>query len=388
MCAEAISSEDTYGNEKWANLVLEALPNPLIQLGTNNAIVYLNTAAETFFEASMGYLKGLPFTELLPDNTPLLEMVKNVRHSGNSIMDHDLVLEGIRIGVRIVNVGVSPLPGKDGHVVISFFERSLAQRLHNQQQSRGAARSVSGMAAMLAHEVKNPLSGIKGAAQLLAQTIDEQDQPLAKLICDETDRICELVDKMEGFADERPLKRGEVNIHEILNHCIRLATAGFGNRAKFKEEYDPSLPATLGNKDVLIQLFLNLLKNACEAISAEKGEVRITTSYRQGMSVKVGGSEDRLGLPLMITIQDNGIGIPSELLDNLFDPFVTTKSNGTGLGLAFVAKAIADHGGFVEVETVPRLTTFRVMLPMFDSKNFYNRQNDVVQKFLKPDEVQ
>tara|TARA_Y100001978_G_C23671305_1_gene423929 strand:+ start:395 stop:1561 length:1167 start_codon:yes stop_codon:yes gene_type:complete len=388
MCAEPISSKDTYGNEKWANLVLEALPNPLIQLGTNNSIVYLNTAAETFFEASMGYLKGLPFTELIPDNTPLLEMVKNVRHSGNSITDHDLVLEGIRIGVRIVNVGVSPLPAKDGHIVISFFERSLAQRLHNQQQSRGAARSVSGMAAMLAHEVKNPLSGIKGAAQLLAQTIDEQDQPLAKLICDETDRICELVDKMEGFADERPLKRGEVNIHEILNHCIRLATAGFGNRVKFKEEYDPSLPATLGNKDVLIQLFLNLLKNACEAISAEKGEVKITTSYRQGMSVKVGGSRDRLGLPLMITIQDNGIGIPSELLDNLFDPFVTTKSNGTGLGLAFVAKAIADHGGFVEVETLPRLTTFRVMLPMFDSKNFYNGQKDVFQKFLKPDEVQ
>jgi len=388
MCAEPISSKDTYGNEKWANLVLEALPNPLIQLGTNNSIVYLNTAAETFFEASMGYLKGLPFTELIPDNTPLLEMVKNVRHSGNSITDHDLVLEGIRIGVRIVNVGVSPLPAKDGHIVISFFERSLAQRLHNQQQSRGAARSVSGMAAMLAHEVKNPLSGIKGAAQLLAQTIDEQDQPLAKLICDETDRICELVDKMEGFADERPLKRGEVNIHEILNHCIRLATAGFGNRVKFKEEYDPSLPATLGNKDVLIQLFLNLLKNACEAISAEKGEVKITTSYRQGMSVKVGGSRDRLGLPLMITIQDNGIGIPSELLDNLFDPFVTTKSNGTGLGLAFVAKAIADHGGFVEVEPLPRLTTFRVMLPMFDSKNFYNGQKDVFQKFLKPDEVQ
>ena len=388
MCAEPISLKDNYGNEKWANLILEALPNPLIQLGTNNSIVYLNTAAETFFEASMGYLKGLPFTELLPDNTPLLEMVKNVRHSGNSITDHDLVLEGIRIGVRIVNVGVSPLPAKDGHIVISFFERSLAQRLHNQQQSRGAARSVSGMAAMLAHEVKNPLSGIKGAAQLLAQTIDEQDQPLAKLICDETDRICELVDKMEGFADERPLKRGEVNIHEILNHCIRLATAGFGNRVKFKEEYDPSLPATLGNKDVLIQLFLNLLKNACEAISAEKGEVKITTSYRQGMSVKVGGSRDRLGLPLMITIQDNGIGIPSELLDNLFDPFVTTKSNGTGLGLAFVAKAIADHGGFVEVETLPRLTTFRVMLPLFDSKNFYNGQEDVFQKFLKPDEVQ
>ena len=387
MCAELISSKEPFGKAKWANLVLEALPNPLIQLGTDNNILYLNTAAETFFEGSLGYLKGLPFTELLPDNTPLLEMIRNVRRSGNSITDHDLVLESIRIGVRIVNVGVSPLPGEDGHVVISFFERSLAQRLHNQQQSRGAARSVSGMAAMLAHEVKNPLSGIKGAAQLLEQTIDEEDQPLAKLICDETDRICELVDKMEGFSDERPLKRGEVNIHEILNHCIRLAKAGFGSHAKLKEEYDPSLPATFGNKDVLIQLFLNLLKNACEAISSEGGEVKITTSYRHGMSVKVGGSGGRLGLPLMITIQDNGIGIPSELIDNLFDPFVTTKSNGTGLGLAFVAKATADHGGFVEVETTPRLTSFRVMLPMFDSKHFHKANNDVFQKLLKLDEI-
>ncbi len=387
MCAELISSKEPFGEAKWANLVLEALPNPLIQLGTDNNILYLNTAAETFFEGSLGYLKGLPFTELLPDNTPLLEMIRNVRRSGNSITDHDLVLESIRIGVRIVNVGVSPLPGEDGHIVISFFERSLAQRLHNQQQSRGAARSVSGMAAMLAHEVKNPLSGIKGAAQLLEQTIDEEDQPLAKLICDETDRICELVDKMEGFSDERPLKRGEVNIHEILNHCIRLAKAGFGSHAKLKEEYDPSLPATFGNKDVLIQLFLNLLKNACEAISSEGGEVRITTSYRHGMSVKVGGSGGRLGLPLMITIQDNGIGIPSELIDNLFDPFVTTKSNGTGLGLAFVAKATADHGGFVEVETTPRLTSFRVMLPMFDSKHFHKANNDVFQKLLKLDEI-
>ena len=387
MCAELISSKEPFGKAKWANLVLEALPYPLIQLGTDNNILYLNTAAETFFEGSLGYLKGLPFTELLPDNTPLLEMIRNVRRSGNSITDHDLVLESIRIGVRIVNVGVSPLPGEDGHVVISFFERSLAQRLHNQQQSRGAARSVSGMAAMLAHEVKNPLSGIKGAAQLLEQTIDEEDQPLAKLICDETDRICELVDKMEGFSDERPLKRGEVNIHEILNHCIRLAKAGFGSHAKLKEEYDPSLPATFGNKDVLIQLFLNLLKNACEAISSEGGEVRITTSYRHGMSVKVGGSGGRLGLPLMITIQDNGIGIPSELIDNLFDPFVTTKSNGTGLGLAFVAKATADHGGFVEVETTPRLTSFRVMLPMFDSKHFHKANNDVFQKLLKLDEI-
>ena len=191
---------------------------------------------------------------------------------------------------------------------------------------------------------------------------------------------------MEIFADERPLKRSEVNIHEILNHCVRLASAGFGNQAKFREEYDPSLPPTFGNKNILIQLFLNLLKNACEALTKEAGEIKITTSYRHGMSVKVGGSEDRLGLPLMISIQDNGIGIPNELIDNLFDPFVTTKSTGTGLGLAFVAKAISDHGGFVEVESMPRLTNFRVILPKFEPKIFPSTSDHPFQEYLNPGE--
>ncbi len=378
--------DEKFSKAEWADTVLDSLPNPLIQLECDNSIIYLNNAAETFFEGSLGYLQGLPFTDLLPDDTPLLEMIDKVRASGNCITDHDLVLESIKIGVRVVNVGVSPLPGDSGKIVVSLFERSLAQRLHNQQQSKGAARSVSGMAAMLAHEVKNPLSGIKGAAQLLEQTISEEDQPLAKLICDETDRICELVDKMEIFADERPLKRSEVNIHEILNHCVRLASAGFGSQASFREEYDPSLPPTFGNKNILIQLFLNLLKNACEALTKEGGEIKITTSYRHGMSVKVGGSEDRLGLPLMISIQDNGIGIPNELIDNLFDPFVTTKSTGTGLGLAFVAKAISDHGGFVEVESMPRLTNFRVMLPTFEPKVFPSTSDHTPQEYLKPGE--
>lgn len=352
-----------------AELVLEALPNPLITLDKENRIRSLNTSAEAFFDGSIAFLRGLQLTELVPPDAPLFSMIEKARISGNSITDHDLVLEGLRMGIRVVNIGVSPLSEVDGGVVISLFERSVAQRLHNQQHHRGAARSVSGMASMLAHEVKNPLSGIKGAAQLLEQTIDESDQGLVKLICDEADRICALVDRMEVFADERPILKSSVNIHEILDHCRRLALAGFGRHVHFIEEYDPSLPPALGNRDILIQLFLNLLKNACEAAPKEGGEVKILTSYRHGMSTMVGGSEEKLHVPLMISIEDNGQGIPDELVHNIFDPFVTSKVTGTGLGLAFVAKAISDHGGFIELEIGPRATSFRVTLPRYESNS-------------------
>ncbi|MBH67913.1 MAG: two-component sensor histidine kinase [Rhodospirillaceae bacterium] len=344
--------------------ILESLPNPLITIDKDNNIFALNAAAEIFFDGSIAFLKGLPLTELIPSDMPLFNMIEQARLSGNSITDHDLVLESLRIGIRDVNIGVSSLSDNAGHIVISLFERSIAQRLHSQQQYQGAARSVSGMAVMLAHEVKNPLSGIRGAAQLLAETIDDNDQSLAKLICDETDRICALVDKMEVFADERPLQKTSVNLHEILDHCRRLALAGFGCHIQFHENYDPSLPAALASRDTLIQMFLNLLKNACEAAPRDGGEIRITTAYRHGMSIKIGGSQEKLHVPLMVSIQDNGPGIPDELIPAIFDPFVTSKANGTGLGLAFVAKAVSDHGGFIEVDSVPRNTIIRVTLPV------------------------
>jgi two-component system nitrogen regulation sensor histidine kinase GlnL len=212
--------------------------------------------------------------------------------------------------------------------------------------------------------VKNPLSGIRGAAQLLEQNAGEGDRELTRLICEEADRIVALVDRMEAFGDPRPLERGAVNIHEVLERVRKSAQSGFGRHVRFVEAYDPSLPTVHGNRDVLVQIFLNLVKNAAEAVPRQGGEIVLATAYQQGVRFAVPGSSSRVHLPLVVSVTDNGEGIPEDLRAHLFDPFVTTKRNGTGLGLALVAKMIGDHGGVIEFDSQPRRTVFRVFLPM------------------------
>jgi two-component system, NtrC family, nitrogen regulation sensor histidine kinase GlnL len=220
---------------------------------------------------------------------------------------------------------------------------------------------------MLAHEIKNPLSGIRGAAQLLEQSASDDDRSLTRLICEEADRIVKLVDRMEVFGDERPVEREPVNIHVVLDHVRRLAQSGFGRHIRFVEEYDPSLPLVLANRDQLVQVFLNLVKNAAEAIGegAADGEIAITTAFRPGVRLSLPGAKSKVSLPLEFCIKDNGPGVSDDLMPHLFDPFVTTKPTGSGLGLALAAKIVGDHGGIIECESQPRRTVFRVLMPMF-----------------------
>ena len=250
-------------------------------------------------------------------------------------------------------------------------ERTIADKMDRQLTHRGAARSVTALAAMLAHEIKNPLSGIRGAAQLLEQSADDEDRTLTRLICDEADRIVKLVDRMEVFTDERPVEREPINIHVVLDHVKRLAQSGVARNIKFVEEYDPSLPPVLANRDHLVQVFLNLVKNAAEAIGGDDGdgEIQLTTAFRPGVRLSRPGSKARVSLPLEFCVKDNGPGVAEDLLPNLFDPFVTTKPTGSGLGLALAAKIIGDHGGIIECETQPRRTIFRVLMPMFQGND-------------------
>ena len=270
---------------------------------------------------------------------------------------------------QLINVQVTPLLDNSGFIIINIFERSIANKIDRQLSHRTAARSVSAMSAMLAHEVKNPLSGIRGAAQLLEQGAVDGDRKLTKLICDETDRICELVDRMEVFSDQRPLERKPVNAHKVLERVRQIAQIGFGSDIKITEKYDPSLPLINGDHDQLVQIFLNLVKNAAEAIEHKNGEIILQTAYQHSIHFALSGSVTRTHLPLVISVQDNGVGIPVELKDHLFDAFVTSKSNGTGLGLALVAKMIDNHGGVIEFDSDPGKTVFRVILPMFAGSN-------------------
>jgi two-component system nitrogen regulation sensor histidine kinase GlnL len=241
----------------------------------------------------------------------------------------------------------------------------MADKIDRQLVSRGAARSVTGLASMLAHEIKNPLSGIRGAAQLLEQSVTPEEMPLARLVREEVDRIVDLIDRVEVFGDDRPIEREATNIHVVLDRVKLLAKSGIARHVSFSEDYDPSLPPVYGNRDQLIQVFLNLVKNAAEALErTPKAEIHISTAFRPGIRIAVQGVAQRISLPLEIVIEDNGPGISPDLLPILFDPFVSTKANGSGLGLALVAKIVGDHGGVIDSDSRPGRTRFRVLLPV------------------------
>lgn len=344
--------------------ILNALADPVLVVDGDGRIILSNSAAEEFFQASAVMLAGRGLSDLLPGDSPLFTLLKQARDTGASVSEYGVTLETPKIGSHLTTIQVAPIAEAPGAVVIALSERSIANKMDRQLTHRNAARSVTAMAAMLAHEVKNPLSGIRGAAQLLEQDAPADDRQLTHLIITETDRICALVDRMEMFAEKPNLEREAVNIHQVLEHVRRIAQSGFARHVRFTENYDPSLPPVWGNRDTLIQVLLNLVKNAAEAVPETGGEIALATAYQPGVRLAVPGADARTQLPLVVSVADNGGGIPEDVRANLFDPFVTTKVSGSGLGLALVAKIIGDHGGIIEFSSQPRKTVFRVYLPI------------------------
>ena len=347
--------------------IFDALPNPLLIIDGNDQISMVNAAAEDFFQGSRSVLCRLKINEIVPFASPAHEAIAQVRTSGGVVNEYAIGVGTPRWGgERIVDLQSTQIADGPGFVMVMLLRRSMAHKMDSQLFHQGAARAVSSMAAMMAHEIKNPLSGIRGAAQLLEPTLNDADRPLARLICDETDRIRDLVDQMEVFSDDRPLDRHPINIHVVLDRVKKLTEASSQDGMIIKEEYDPSLPAVNGNHDQLVQVFLNLAKNAAEALhnSENLREITFTTAFKPGMKLSVPGSQERVSLPLEVCIHDTGPGVSDELRPHIFDPFVTSKPQGRGLGLALVAKIVADHGGVVECLARDHGTTFRVLLPL------------------------
>ena len=341
--------------------IWQAMPNPGLTLNADDGFADLNGAAEHFLARSRRSIVGRNLFQLVGEDSRIADLVRRVRAGGRELSEYNVEFGWPDAPPRMVDIFATPL--EDDAILILMHPRANAEVMGRQLTSRDAARSVVGMASMLAHEIKNPLAGISGAAQLLEMNAGPEDAELTTLIRDEADRIEALVKRVEEFGDFGLARRRPVNIHDVLDRAAKSAKAGFAAHVRFVDEYDPSLPPTMSDADQLIQVFINLLKNAAEATPAVGGVIMLKTSYRAGLKVRTarGNAES---LPLQITISDNGTGVPEDLKEHMFEPFVTSKATGSGLGLALVSKIIADHGGVISCDSAPGYTKFRLLLPV------------------------
>ena len=345
-------------NDEW----LEALPYPVFGLSDAYEFIFVNYAAEVFFERSRHFLLKTKLTEFFLEDSPVFALLRRLSHGMQSVGDQELSLVSPRIGKKLVNLQVAKPSGNSGFIV-SVQMREMADQLRGQSLSKGAALSMSKMTSLLAHEIKNPLAGIKGAAQLIELDANDEQEELAQVIVEEVDRIAELLDRIENVAGSGKLNFASVNVHEILQHVITVTQASFGRHVTINRQFDPSLPSVMADKSLLIQAVMNLLKNACEACDGA-GVIEVITSYSLKTISSSSAKNKEAYLPLQIDIIDNGKGIPDHLRDILFEPFISDKTDGSGLGLAVVASAIADHQGVVSVNSRSGRTHFQILLPM------------------------
>ena len=365
--SEQNRGEQPEGGLPAAKQMMDILPFPVFMLDENDRFLWLNHAAEGFFHSSQAMLVLMQMSELLISDSPFFSLVRRARQSERPVSDKSLRLISPKFGVRNAAIQVTPLPVSEnfderGAVLVTLQEQGLTDKLAAQNTVKSAALSMSKMTSLLAHEVKNPLAGIKGAAQLLETEIPEESRELSSMIVTEADRITALLNRIENLSSDMPVQLKDVNIHEILDHCIRITTASFGRHLDIKCHYDPSLPNIDADPDLLVQCFLNLFKNASE-VTDDKGVLTLTTSYNLSRYLSTSQSF-QVHLPLQIEIEDNGSGIPEELQDYIFEPFISGKQSGSGLGLAMVASVVADHGGAISVDTSPAGSCFTVNLPI------------------------
>ncbi|ARU00844.1 two-component system sensor histidine kinase NtrB [Yoonia vestfoldensis] len=339
-----------------------SLPVPALLLDGEDTIILSNPAAESFLNLSTRSLIGQRIWEKVMIDAPLEAPFARARQNRTSLFVNDVDVGSGENPPMMCNLQFTPLQGSDDVMIVMISPREIASRVTQNHSSAKAAKSAIGMAEMLAHEIKNPLAGITGAAQLLSMGLNSEDRELTDLIVEESRRIVKLLEQVEQFGNLRPPLLKPVNIHDVLDRARQSASVGFGAHMLYIEDYDPSLPRTMADADQLLQVFLNLLKNAAEA-NKDGGAIRLHTFYDTSLRVRrTDGTQSRL--PLQIEIIDDGPGLPPAIAGDVFEPFVSGKENGTGLGLALVSKLIGDGGGWITVDSVPGRTCFRISLPL------------------------
>jgi two-component system, NtrC family, nitrogen regulation sensor histidine kinase GlnL len=340
-----------------------ALPLPALIIDAAGRISDVSPSAEIFLNLSQRALLGQPLLDRLAIDAPMEDALARVRLHQSPVVIADAEVTTGERAPQTCALHLAPMQDSAGAVLMMMAPRDISDRLGHAMRVTSAAKSAIGMAEMLAHEIKNPLAGISGAAQLLAMNLSAEDLEMTDLIVEETRRIVKLLEQVEQFGNISPPVLRAVNLHDALDRARRSALVGFGAKMKIIEDYDPSLPATFADADQLMQVFLNLLKNASEAAGPKGGTIRLHTFYDHSLRRKRrDGSQ--AALPLQIEIIDDGPGIPPDIAADIFEPFVSGRENGTGLGLALVSKIITDHEGWISVDSHPGRTVFRISMPL------------------------
>ena len=337
-------------------------------------IVEANPAAESLSNLARTHLVSMKIGDLIA--TRGVNIGQILDEEGKSFAAYDLEVDIGRAGRHHVDLLISAAH-PDGYRMVALPQGGEAGK-GNYRRPGTAARAATGAAAMLAHEIKNPLSGIRGAAQLIENASGDDVTRFSQLICAEVDRIAAMIDAMQNFTSNQPLHISPENIYPAISQACNIAKAGFARDVALEEDYDPSLPDAMISHDALVQILINLIKNASEALGdTEHPMIRITTAYRHGRSYDAGDGRGRIGLPVEITVTDNGPGVPDTLVDDMFNPFVTGRglgegdNRGQGLGLAMVDKLVREMGGLVRYsrDDLAGLSHFRIHLPTKGSSN-------------------
>ncbi|MDI2090283.1 two-component system sensor histidine kinase NtrB [Commensalibacter oyaizuii] len=347
--------------------IVESLPTPLIVVDAQLNIIYINGAAEDFLVISKKNVQHCDLKAFFSSNHSVYDLIKKVKVKKRAIVEYEVEILTYTQISKEITLYIAPFIKNEQLICLTIHDYTLAKTIGEKASFHKISRSVANMAALLAHEIKNPLSGIKGAAQLLQTTLNTQDQELTTLICDEVERIKKLVDRTAVFNNQH-LHFSLVNIYSILAHVKKIAENGFAADIPIKTIYDPSLPLIRADKDLLIQVFINLIKNAAESIKNAKiqGEITLIIGYQPNLVMNISENKKRVTLPLVIIIRDNGPGIPDHIKPRLFEPFVSSRPNGTGLGLALCGKIINDHGGIIDIHSQKDQTDVKIFLPLTD----------------------
>jgi two-component system nitrogen regulation sensor histidine kinase GlnL len=339
-----------------------SLPVPTVLIAPDDRITDVNPAAEGFFNTSAKAIVGTPVWDMVAVDYPLETAFERARDSDTALFVSDVDVGSGQRAPQKSALEIAPLSGKPGYMLMMISPRELSGRMTQNHSVKSAAKSAIGMAEMLAHEIKNPLAGITGAAQLLSMNLSADELELTDLIVAESRRIVKLLEQVEQFGNLTQPVRKAVNLHDVLDRARRSALLGFGAQMKIVEDYDPSLPPALGDKDQLLQVVLNLLKNAAEAAGKAGGTIRLQSYFEHSFRMRRADGSG-VSLPLQIEVIDDGPGLPENIKGDIFDPFVSGRENGTGLGLALVSKIISEHDGWISVDSVPGRTVFRISLP-------------------------